>query len=385
MLKMFTDESGIDPNSNFCIVAGYLGTTETWSSFEKHWLSALNKPEYKVSCFHAKDAFAEGKDGVPLKEPYKTWGREKTDQFLGELVSVIHSHNLYLVGSATVKSDFHKRSTKERRILTGATYSHSKERLLSSGKPTEPYFCGFTFILQHTTATEQSGDVIEFVFDKQEQFCGWATQLFHHWEADCAPVRILRSLVDRLWKSELVSVIHSHNLYLVGSATVKSDFHKRSTKERRILTGATYSHSKERLLSSGKPTEPYFCGFTFILQHTTATEQSGDVIEFVFDKQEQFCGWATQLFHHWEADCATYIKDRIGGLSFQDKCEFIGLQSADLVAHLWNRYLNYKLSRTRLMAMESQDDFLPSMVQSLSRADSSYRRGCLPAFPHTPG
>ena len=231
MLRFCGDESGINPESKFCVVAGFLGSVEQWSSLEATWSTILTN--YGLECFHAVDIFAQSPKG-PLRSPYREWGLSKTDKMLSDLANEIASHEVNLIGSAVVKYDFNKFSLEERRILTGASYNHKNQTIDTSGKPNHPYFTGLAFAVQHTTKVEASRDTIEFIMDQQNQYRAWAVDWYHDWE-ETAPLD---------------------------------------------------------------------------------------------------------------------VRNRLGGLSFQDKCRFVGLQTADLVAHLWNRYLNYGLTGRRLAAME---------------------------------
>ena len=58
MLRIYCDESGINPESRFCVVAGFLGQVEHWNSLEEAWANSLSN--HGLDCFHAADIFASG-------------------------------------------------------------------------------------------------------------------------------------------------------------------------------------------------------------------------------------------------------------------------------------------------------------------------------------
>jgi len=260
MLRFCGDESGINPESKVCIVAGFLGEVDQWESLERAWMATLRK--YGLDCFHAIVIFARGKDR-PLRSPYKEWGNERTDEFLTELIRIINDHEIKLVGSAVVKEDFYDLNQKERRLLTGATFNHKKRKIDTSGKPNHPYFAGLAFAIQHTTKVEPSGDVIEFMMDRQAQYSRWAVDWYHEWEETAPPD----------------------------------------------------------------------------------------------------------------------VRGRLGGLSFRDKCRFVGLQSADLVAHLWNRHFNSGLTGTRLEAMELLTAGKAKEERRILQINSGVMRELIDRFP----
>jgi hypothetical protein len=41
MLKLYVDESGQEPNSEYCVVAGFIGYEENWVQFEEAWKAVI--------------------------------------------------------------------------------------------------------------------------------------------------------------------------------------------------------------------------------------------------------------------------------------------------------------------------------------------------------
>lgn len=143
--------------------------------------------------------------------------------------------------------------------------------------------------------------------------------------------------------ARLVSIISEEFVYPVGAMVDVKAFNALSYGEKRHLTGGI-TDGKGRWVTSGAPSQPYYLAMQGLL-HESVTETvkvgSDAIGNFMFDRQNVVEAGATQLYYLLK----TVLKDAhphsgvLGGITFNDKSRFPGLQAADLLVYLWYGYL----------------------------------------------
>src|SRR3972149_6354915 len=88
-LHAYADESGIEGDSLYCIVAGFVGSPRWWDKFNADWRAIINAAPDDVEEFHAKDFFERNHAAKKNSErnPFRSWSGASA--FLATLVDVI--------------------------------------------------------------------------------------------------------------------------------------------------------------------------------------------------------------------------------------------------------------------------------------------------------
>jgi hypothetical protein len=94
MFQAYLDESGIDHETEFSVLAGYVGGVGQWKRFERRWRSIIKK--YGVEEFHAKRFFGRDPQGNRLDE-YVGWTSGREREFITELLHCIVSVKIHPV------------------------------------------------------------------------------------------------------------------------------------------------------------------------------------------------------------------------------------------------------------------------------------------------
>lgn len=122
-LKFFGDESGIHDTAKWCVVCGYIGSSEQWDSFNEEWRRTLSK--HGLDYFHATEFFAaHGGDGLEV---------------LAEFTAIINKYDIVPVGTAVEIAPFLSFSYGERMFLTGAVRNVDARRWSTTGLPSRSY------------------------------------------------------------------------------------------------------------------------------------------------------------------------------------------------------------------------------------------------------
>jgi hypothetical protein len=174
-LYAYADESGIENNSSYCVVAGYLASQRVWENFRKEWKFILD--EYHVSEFHSKEFFKRYRGPNISHGQYVGWSTKKASDFELKLINCINRHHLNPTGSAIDIPAFNKLTLGERRFLTGALI---KENVLSRthhGAPGKPWFVPFRSFVQQSLSLAEDGTMVHLRFDEQNQMNKNALQI----------------------------------------------------------------------------------------------------------------------------------------------------------------------------------------------------------------
>jgi hypothetical protein len=175
MLQAYLDESGIRGGALVCIVAGYFGKKGPWRKFAAEWRATLGDKNFNVPLeeFHAKDL-------IKRRGFFQTWNDERHQDFLRALGGAVAGCRIHPVCYGLIVGDFFKFSLDERRFLTGGTWSATKQRFLSSGCPSKPYFLAFTECLKTVVSHTPMAERAHFFFGVDRPVAEYATRLFRY-------------------------------------------------------------------------------------------------------------------------------------------------------------------------------------------------------------
>lgn len=173
MMQAYLDESGIDDESDFCILAGYVGGIGQWKRFERSWRRIL--AAHGVKEFHAQRFFQRDGRGRRLDE-YANWTDAKADSFIRELLHCIVSVKVHPVSCSLVKAEWNRLTYGERRYLTGGIFDAGK--FTTSGAPSKAYFVPFQFCIFIAAELCGRGQKVHFAFDLNQELHGYAREYF---------------------------------------------------------------------------------------------------------------------------------------------------------------------------------------------------------------
>ena len=168
-LTAFLDESGIQDDARFFVLAGYIGSPRQWSLFDEAWRQALTIVP-GLESFHAQDFFG-------AKGPYRALEEEVKHRMLMALTRAVSSHRLFPFGAIIETPVFKSLSYGERRFLTGGLFSEDG-RWVTSGAPNRPYFMAFQHCLSVAAKLTKPGKSVNFVFDRQDAYAPRALETF---------------------------------------------------------------------------------------------------------------------------------------------------------------------------------------------------------------
>ncbi len=137
-----------------------------------------------------------------------------------------------------------------------------------------------------------------------------------------------------------------------------------SEDERRRLTGATRLTTTEvrvgqirvrnKLVTSGAPTEPYFLGFYYFITEALKHAPPDVAVNFIFDNRDESGEVRAKESVGEIIQYSTFpeIRDRIGLVSFGSSEKHESLQAADLYAYVWNRTLHKRMTEPLRHALD---------------------------------
>lgn len=158
---VYLDESGIHNDATWCILAGYIASPHQWTLFRHDWNEILKRHNLKK--FHAREF---------------DWRKDNASQFVIELANSIHNNALHPIGAAVEVSVFNKLTIDERRVITGGLWDSKRDKFLTSGKPSEPYFAAFIHVIQQATKKVSNKTRLNLIFGHQNVMESLALQTF---------------------------------------------------------------------------------------------------------------------------------------------------------------------------------------------------------------
>jgi hypothetical protein len=149
MLKAFVDDSGSGGDSPWYVLAGYVGTVESWDAFDGPWREVLNGPP-KLEYFKASEAESLRADGQ--------WAgitKDERNQRLDAFIKVVGSHALRAIYVQVKQQDYNE--------------------IIKPYVPPEwdhAYYFLFTGIIAGVTSIEKYAGIsrpVEFFFDSTDK------------------------------------------------------------------------------------------------------------------------------------------------------------------------------------------------------------------------
>ncbi len=172
------DESGIHSGSKRIVLAGFAGGRQKIKALEKSWMEILSRFDVPLEIgFHAKVFFKQS-------GPYYRWSGQRSKDFIDAIVEQIRIHEVKPIGACVSTEVFHRQSHNFRRWITGGQYDVERERWLSSGAPTKPYFFVFHQALIRGCADAKPGVRVDFIFDRQDNFSSLVFNLWNILKGD---------------------------------------------------------------------------------------------------------------------------------------------------------------------------------------------------------
>jgi hypothetical protein len=162
MIEAYLDESGIHSGAAVCVIAGYFGGRGQLRKLEIAWQRVLQKFNFPLHEFHAKELA----------------GNKKHEPMLAALAKAISEQKkVHPISMAIVVDDFNSFSLDRRKWMTGGRVSPAG-KWIDSGCPSKPYFVSFLICLSKLTDHAPVGGKVHFFFGLDRTFAKYAIALF---------------------------------------------------------------------------------------------------------------------------------------------------------------------------------------------------------------
>src|SRR5579872_308848 len=165
--KSYLDETGIQSQDPYCVIAGYVGNIAEWKNVEHDWRFVID--EFKVPYFHALEFYGDD-------EKYKDWKSGKRSAFINALFDCIRDHEVWLVTSAVDVPAFRLLTEDERRYVTGGMHNGIKWKKM--GAPNKPYFVPFHECVLQAAKYVPEHDLLYPIMSRQDQYEMKALELY---------------------------------------------------------------------------------------------------------------------------------------------------------------------------------------------------------------
>jgi hypothetical protein len=195
MLKAYFDESGIHEGAKACVVAGYWGKVGPWRRLDSNWRSTLKKFGVSLEQFRAKEVL--NRNGL-----FHRWDDEKHGEFLARIGAVVRDTKIHPVCYGVFTEDFFSLSLPERRFLTGASWHAERQKFLSTGSPSKPYFVAFTECLKIVASYTPAVGRVNFFFGIDRPAAEYAGALFRYLKKRTRLTRLAKVQVDSRFSTE---------------------------------------------------------------------------------------------------------------------------------------------------------------------------------------
>lgn len=152
MLTAYCDESGKHESAKEFVIAGLRADVKTWQKFQKAWNAALL--EANISAFHMNDC--EHGWGE-----FKNRSLEEREELQRRFIEIINAHRLLLVSLSIPRDLFH----------------HAVNPVGDKRYKKHPYFFifhSFVHLMLKQPEGLGSGRKVNFLFDRQDEFSGFA-------------------------------------------------------------------------------------------------------------------------------------------------------------------------------------------------------------------
>ena len=159
MFKVYLDESADAKKERIFVIAGWLGSVETWEQFIPKWHDRISREGLRS--FHMTDCEAR-------RQEFKGWSVERKNDLVVDLINIINATEITGFASGVVMPDF-KRIVANHPTMRRFAYS------------SDPYFLIFTKCA-HDICGSISGlpasEEVAFVFDEQETIADKMVEYF---------------------------------------------------------------------------------------------------------------------------------------------------------------------------------------------------------------
>jgi hypothetical protein len=153
-IQAFVDESGSKNQDQFLVLAGLIGTVESWVRFSDQWRAALSaKPS--IPAFHMRDA-------VPLKGAFKGWTQTERDNKILALAETVRGFDFTAIHSSIDMIAFSELLPPPEHKPKGAS-----TRLMNLLR--EPYHLAFNAMIMavsYELLDQKQSERFEMFFDK---------------------------------------------------------------------------------------------------------------------------------------------------------------------------------------------------------------------------
>lgn len=157
MLRAYCDESGKHDAARIIVVAGYVASAAEWNRFSRAWKKIVRR--LPSGSFHASDFECS------LGSFKGAFTRSEVDEIQAQLISVVSDHEIVGHFSGVNRRAFDRFETR----IKGARRKYAS-----------PYFLCFQHIVELCC---QHGDT-SFIFDRQDEFRGRASEIFDSMKGD---------------------------------------------------------------------------------------------------------------------------------------------------------------------------------------------------------
>ena len=97
LYTVYLDESGTHPESGAAVVAGFVSNVTQWEAFSEKWQQVLTK--FGVDFMHMTDL-------ENRRRQFTGWSVATKEEFLGQLLPIIHEHTFWSMGIIVLKNSF---------------------------------------------------------------------------------------------------------------------------------------------------------------------------------------------------------------------------------------------------------------------------------------
>lgn len=165
-LKQFAlvDESGIHTEAEVCLVGGYRASPVQWKRFNANWSGVLGR--YNIRVFHSNVFFNRKRIRNPKKNPYLKWTDAKANDFLGELLSVIHGQRIHPIGGSVKVPDFQSFPFHVRCDLAGYSSGPSRRK----HRQPAPYHFAFKVMIGDALKGTHPDTAMHFIAAEQREY-----------------------------------------------------------------------------------------------------------------------------------------------------------------------------------------------------------------------
>ena len=241
MLSAYFDESGITHTSEVTVIAGFLGGPVALNRIGKAWNKVLNRYGVKVP-FHAIEFYAPPeKIKLSTTNPYRGWSTTKRRNFINDLLRVLRTYNAPLIVNLVDAVAFRSRSEDERKWMTGGIPNVMNPQKWRLGSANSPYHFALRVVVECCAARTGNEDKVHIVMSEQNQYEGYALELYK-------AILATKSLdfIDRLDES---MTFGSHNRFPQLQAADLACYHfYQFGLERRVNPQAEASRTLKQLL-----------------------------------------------------------------------------------------------------------------------------------------